>query len=49
MGGTAASMQLSWFRLWVTRQLLQGVMEHDELPYREAVCGSSAKNFLTVS
>lgn len=47
MGGAAVSMQLSWLWLWMTRQLLQGVLKCDELPHRRAVCGSSAKDFIT--
>lgn len=45
MGGAAVGMQLPW--LWMARQLLQGVLERDELPQRRAVCGSSAKDFIT--
>lgn len=47
MGGAAGSMQLSrpWLRM--TRQLLQGVLERDELPHHGAVCRSSAKDFIT--
>lgn len=47
MGGAAVSMRLSGLRLWMTRQLLQGVLERDELPHRRAVCESSAKDFIT--
>lgn len=45
MGGAAVGMQLPC--LWMARQLLQGVLERDELPQRRAVCGSSAKDFIT--
>lgn len=48
MGGAAVSMQLSWLWLSMTRQLLQGILERDELPHRRAVCGSSAKDITTV-
>lgn len=47
MGGAAVSMQLSQLWLRMTRQLLQGVLERDELPHRGAVCGRSAKDFIT--
>lgn len=47
MGGAAVRMQLSWLWLRMTRQLLQGVLEHDELPHRRGVCGSAAKDYIT--
>lgn len=47
MGGAQASMQLSLLWLQMTCQLLQGVLEHEELPHRTAVCGSSVKDFIT--
>lgn len=47
MGSTAVSMQLSRLWLRLTCQLLQGVLKHEELPHRRAVCGGSAKDFIT--
>lgn len=45
MGGAAVSMQLLWLRM--TRQLLQGVLEPDELPHCRADSESTAKDIIT--
>ena len=48
MGGAAVSMLLSRLRLWMTCQLLQGVLERSKLPHRRAVYGSTEKYFISV-